>query len=389
MLLPLILAVGLLALCLPGTMELLLVTVGAWMWPPRRLRRSFHENPGFRLAVIVPAHNEEDSIEGTVRHLLDKGCGSLVVVADNCSDETAAKAVKAGAEVLVRENLSERGKAAALRFAFEEMERRGSVDGVLILDADSRISDFLIRDVRESLASGADAVQCRNVVANASKSPRTALLALALTAFNGVRPRRRAMWGLSAGPLANGFAVSMRTLQKVPFEVTSIVEDLEYHLLLTQAGCRVEFLNAAVIHSEMPAAGPQAATQRARWEGGRFGVVRRWVPRLIRRPAPTTMEPLLELLTMPLGLHVMVLAAAALLAMHPACPIGIFSAVWFAIAVLAAHVAAAIFSAENPAAACRGLLFAPFYVLWKTTLALRTLRSSREGTLWAERSPLP
>jgi cellulose synthase/poly-beta-1,6-N-acetylglucosamine synthase-like glycosyltransferase len=383
----LILAIGLLALCLPGTLELLLVTSGDLLWPLRRRRRNpAPERPGFRLTVIVPAHNEESCVENTVRHLISQGCDSLVVVADNCSDQTAARARGAGAEVWVRENLSERGKAAALRFAFEEAEQLGNVDGVLVLDADSRISASLIRDVRSSLASGADAVQCRNVVANASESPRTALLALALTAFNGVRPRGRAMWGLSAGPLANGFAVSMRTLRRVPFAVTSIVEDLEYHLLLTQAGCRVEFLNGAVIQSDMPSAGSQAATQRARWEGGRFGVVRRWVPRLIHQPARTTIEPLLELLTMPLGLHAMVLAAAAVLATHPACPYGIVAAVWFAIAVLAAHVAAAVLAMEQPAAASRALLFAPVYVLWKTTVALRTLRSSKADALWAERS---
>ena len=55
-----------------------------------------------RVAVLMPAHNEALLITETVRMvvaILSSG-DRLLVVADNCSDETAQLAAQAGAEVV-------------------------------------------------------------------------------------------------------------------------------------------------------------------------------------------------------------------------------------------------------------------------------------------------
>src|ERR1700716_1588078 len=55
-----------------------------------------------RLAVLVPAHDEASIIEGTIRSIVPQLNESdrLLVVADNCADDTAAVARSAGAEVV-------------------------------------------------------------------------------------------------------------------------------------------------------------------------------------------------------------------------------------------------------------------------------------------------
>ena len=80
--------------------------------PPSRLR----------FDVVVPAHDEEAGIERTVRSLLALDWPAhryrVLVVADNCSDRTAERARAAGAEVLVRDDPTRRGKGYALQRAF-------------------------------------------------------------------------------------------------------------------------------------------------------------------------------------------------------------------------------------------------------------------------------
>src|ERR1700761_8503930 len=62
-------------------------------------------SPRSRLVVLVPAHNEELLIARTVRSLLGqtypRELFQLAVIADNCSDATAAIAATAGADVVM------------------------------------------------------------------------------------------------------------------------------------------------------------------------------------------------------------------------------------------------------------------------------------------------
>jgi cellulose synthase/poly-beta-1,6-N-acetylglucosamine synthase-like glycosyltransferase len=366
--------------CLPGTVELGVLTLASFL----RSRKAHHPSQeGFRLAIVVPAHNEERAIVSTVQNLVAKAGdkSAVYVIADNCRDATAELARSAGVNVIVRDCPEDRGKAAALRFAFDRIAAEG-LDGFLVLDADSLISERAIAEVREALTAGADAVQCRNVVGNAAASKRTALLALALAGFNGVRPKGRESLGLSAGPLANGFAVPARTLRRVPFTTASIVEDLEYHLLLVEAGLRVRFLETAVIHSDMPTHGLDSASQRARWEGGRLGVARTWLPRLLSRPHLRTLEPSLELLTLPLAYQAVLVALWMLIAPEGWLRFAAYGAAF----ILTAHIAVAACYVQRPLDGLRALLFAPFYALWKIALLPRTLRAAKPEAAWAEKS---
>jgi cellulose synthase/poly-beta-1,6-N-acetylglucosamine synthase-like glycosyltransferase len=109
-------------LTVPSWLELLLMTIGAFR---RRLPSSARVDSGFRLAAVVPAHNEEAMVGSCVKSILisaqtGPSC-EVIVVADNCTDGTAARARAAGARVLIREDSQRRGKGYALRFAFERL----------------------------------------------------------------------------------------------------------------------------------------------------------------------------------------------------------------------------------------------------------------------------
>src|SRR6476469_6442466 len=66
--------------------------------------------------VLVPAHDEENGLPATLAGLLPllRPGDRLLVVADNCTDRTAAAARAAGAEVVERHDPDRRGKGYAL-----------------------------------------------------------------------------------------------------------------------------------------------------------------------------------------------------------------------------------------------------------------------------------
>jgi cellulose synthase/poly-beta-1,6-N-acetylglucosamine synthase-like glycosyltransferase len=72
--------------------------------------------PGADVAVLIPAHNESAGIEATLRCLQAqlRAGDRVLVVADNCDDDTAAVARDAGAEVIERIDAIHRGKGFAL-----------------------------------------------------------------------------------------------------------------------------------------------------------------------------------------------------------------------------------------------------------------------------------
>ncbi len=373
---------------LPGTIELLFVTLGGVL-PARRRggKGGVSGADALRLAAVVPAHDEEEGIGRTVSGLLEgappRDRFEVVVVADNCTDSTADRAREAGARVLVRTDAVRRGKGYALDFAFRTLLPEGW-GAFLVVDADTRAGGTLLAEARAAFAGGADAVQARYGVLNPGASLRTRLMNVALLAFNVLRPRGRSRWGLSSGILGNGFGLARATLEAVPYEASSIVEDLEYHLRLVESGRRVSFLDAAWVYGEMPSGKKAATSQRARWEGGRFLMMKEHVPVLLGKVLAGRLrlvEPLLELLLLPLAFHVLLLLGAAALPFGPSRALGLAG-----LAVVLLHVLSAIAVGGGGWRDVGALAGAPFYVLWKLTAARAIAKASRRDAAWVRTS---
>jgi cellulose synthase/poly-beta-1,6-N-acetylglucosamine synthase-like glycosyltransferase len=252
-----------------------------------------------RFDVIVPAHDEETGIARTVRSILDTDYPAarkrVIVVADNCTDATAARAEAAGANVVVRDDRSRMGKGYALATAFEHALQCGFADAVVVVDADSVVSPNLLRAFAARLESGAPAVQAASAVLNAGDSWRTQLMAFALALFNGVRSLGRQNLGLSCGLRGNGMCLAIDALRAHPYRAFSMVEDLEYGIALGRAGVRVQYAAEAVVSSAMVSSSSAAATQRRRWELGRLRLARNLALPLLREGIRTRSLVLLDL----------------------------------------------------------------------------------------------
>jgi cellulose synthase/poly-beta-1,6-N-acetylglucosamine synthase-like glycosyltransferase len=345
------------------------------------------EPASWRVAVVIPSHNEEASIAACVKSLRSSNTGTIsadiYVVADNCDDRTAEIAIQAGATVLERKNETERGKGYALHFAFTTLAPLG-YDCFLIVDADTSVSPNFIEAAAGRMRAGASAVQVRYLVRNLEENVRTRLMGLALRAFNVVRPLGREHLNLSAGILGNGFGLSAETLRSVPYLASSIVEDLEYHLSLVRSGRRVAFVNETTVYGEMPIRGQGVKTQRSRWEGGRLRMLVDKSPALaasVLRGELKMLEPLLELLLLPLAFHVALLLLAISAPSEISRSIGIAG-----IAIVMIHLLAAIIVGGGTWRDATTLLAAPFYILWKLMLIPALLKNARSNHAWVRTS---
>lgn len=367
----------------PLAVELLTLTA-ACLLPERSRRKRIHPvapvTP-MRLTVVVPAQNEELLVGRCVRTLLaDLPPGSgVLVVAHNCTDNTAQIAADAGAEVLVLCDEGRRGKGAALRAGFNHAISFGA-RVLAVVDADSVVAPGFSSAIAEVLIDGAQAFQAPYVVMGGENHASSRLTSLGFLGFNVIRPRGRARLGISVGIFGNGFGFRSSVLERVPYDASSLVEDLEYHLRLVDAGIQVEFLRNATVLSEMPENPAAALSQRARWEGGRLRMARVWLPRLLRRILAgrlCLLEPALELACLPLASEVVLLAVCLLL---PVPWLRVYAIAVFAI--ILAHVASAAAECKDWRHALRTLVSVPGYILWKLMMLPRMLASARSDAAW-------
>lgn len=339
--------------------------------------------PRLRFALVVPAHDEEGGIARTVQSLLALAWPAdlrrVVVVADNCSDQTAARAAAAGAVVWERRDAERRGKGYALELAFERLLAEGWADAAVVIDADTVASPHLLAAFAARLEAGAQAVQAEYGVQNPDASWRTELMRLALALFHVVRSRGRERLGVSCGLRGNGMCFSARLLREVPHRAFSLVEDLEYGIRLGEAGHRVHFAAEAHVLGEMVAGERASRSQRRRWEDGRRAMARTagWplLSRGLRRRDGVLLDLALDVLVPPLarlgGLVVAgVLGALALSAVLGA-PAASLWAWGGALALLGLYLLRGWQLSGLGARGVLLLLWAPAYLVWKVWLALQ------------------
>jgi cellulose synthase/poly-beta-1,6-N-acetylglucosamine synthase-like glycosyltransferase len=376
---------------------LLLLALSSW-----RPRPPDYGMPHLRFDLVVPAHDEEAGIAATVRSLLSVDypvkLRRVVVVADNCGDQTAERALEAGAVVLPRRDAQRRGKGYALSHAFAQVLADRFADAVVVIDADTVVTPNLLHAFAARLDGGALAVQADNGVGNPHASWRTRLMAVAFVLFNTLRSLGRDRLGCSTGLRGNGMCLSTRLLKEVPHDAYSIVEDLEYGIRIGLRGHRVRFAPEARVLSVMTVGSSAASSQRRRWEGGRLRLARLHALRLLRRAIAARSGMLLDLALDLLVPPLAYLAAAAFVGTAVAAlaswaagrPLVALWAWGASLAGLCLYVGRGWWLSGTGLRGLGGLLYAPAYLAWKLGLVakrmehahgawIRTPRERRSG----------
>jgi len=267
------------------------------------------------VVIVIPAHNEAAVIAETLaklREALSEGM-RMLVVADNCSDDTAALARSAGAEVIERTDAERRGKGFALAFARDWLTVR-SPASVIVLDADCRIDgDSLLNLARGSQRDGR-AIQAVNLLAaEAGARPMVQISTFAFLIKNLVRQRGLQRLAGRVHLTGTGMCLPWQAFAQADLATASIVEDLRLGLELAEAGSPPRLAENAFVWSPHAPA-EQTLGQRSRWEGGFLATMRTTAPGLLARGlqyrSPGTFLAGLDLLIPPLALFAMINAAA-------------------------------------------------------------------------------
>ena len=333
-----------------------------------------------RFALLVPAHDEERVIERLLASLhgqrYPRDRFVVFVVADNCTDRTAAIARERGAIVHERVDPTLRAKGHALRWLLERVRAIGPWDAYVVFDADSVAApDFLARmDAR--LESGSRAIQAHYAVLNAAASPTAALREAALASLHYLRPLGRSALGLSCGLKGNGMCFEAATLDRLGWSSTGLAEDVELHHTLVRAGVRVDFAPEALVRADMPATLDEAESQNLRWEAGRLSALRADALPLLRRGLrerdPVLVDAAVEQLIPPLSVAIGVSGACVVIAAVLGAQVAAALAA-FATAGLVLHVLAGLVAVRAPVRTYVALLRAPSYVVWKLALYAKAI----------------
>jgi len=383
---------------LPGAVAgLYLLTLALASFRPTAPAATIGVHP--RLAVLVPAHDEEALIGRCLASLSEqtypRRLYRVVVIADNCSDRTSQLASGAGAEVMERRDARALGKGYALRWAMDRLlAEEHPPDGVVVVDADSIAERDMLASLAAALATGAEAAQAEYLVLTSDASIPSRLVAAAFLLFHRVRLGGRAALGLPASLVGNGMLFSRRLLETVPWDAFTGVEDLEYTLNLRMAGFRPRFVSSARLMGPVPHGYSGMRGQRLRWEGGRWDVVRRRLGPLLElglRRDPGVLDAAIDLAVPPLGILTMVALAgsavtAAAVGVRLASPWSLFD--WLLTdAALAGFVLLGLWSAGAPAAVWLALIASPRFLLWKV-LTYARIAAGVDPRRW-ERSERP
>jgi len=346
----------------------------AAQWPIRKTAATARPN----LAVLVPAHNEALGIQPVLTQILADLCPNdrLVVIADNCTDETALVARATGATVIERQDNERRGKGYALDYGLQFLAQTTPPEVVIVVDADCLVQSGTLERIAATAAATGRPVQATYLMERpAQPQPKDAVSALAFLVKNWVRPQGLDQLGFPGILTGTGMAFPWTVIRSVSLASGNIVEDMQLSMDLAIAGYPTLFCPNTRVIGLLPQQEQAAKSQRTRWEHGHLQTMLTQVPRLIqealRQKRLDLLVIALDLSVPPLSLLVMLWGGVMLLATTAGLLANIWLPVWLlwieGIMLLTAILAAWLKfgRADLPALT---LLAVPFYVLWKIPL---------------------
>lgn len=356
---------------------------------PRQLRM---RRPS--IAVIIPAHNEQVLIQSTITSVLSQlnQDDRLIVVADNCTDATASIARAAGAEVVERFNLQERGKGYALDFGVRHCAQNPP-EVVIIVDADCQVGAKSIYRLAAACLEFSRPVQALYLM----KSPSGAGLKTRIAEFawlvkNLVRPSGYAVLGLPCQLMGTGMAFLWKDISSANLASGHIVEDLKLGIDFCRTGRPPLFLPQALVTSVFPISAEGLTGQRTRWEHGHLGVMLSEAPGLFAESICKKNTGLLalafDLIVPPLALLTLSIAAIFIASAALYLFSGVTLPLWlsltgFCMLGFAVMLAWSVFGRQVISLA--SLCYAPIYALLKIPVYLNFLVKRQVNWVRAKR----
>lgn len=359
--------------------------------------------PTTRFAVLVAARNEErvigfliDSLRGQnyPKELMD-----ILVVPNNCTDNTEAEAAAHGARIM-KPRGPVAGKGDVLNQMLSVLAGEGRYDAVVVFDADNLVRPDYLQRMNDARNAGISIATGTRASKNPANSPTATGSSMIYWMLNQFYNKGRSKLKLSSLVSGCGFMVTFDFIRKIGgWHTSTITEDYEFSAQCVLAGERVHYMEDAIFYDEQPITFSQSWRQRRRWTTGYVQGMRLYLGKLWRfgvsqrdHAALDMMLTFLQPVTMVLSL--LNLIPGALLFMRQAAPllhVGFWVPVLLLLAgVVVMYAAVCVFALcmayanyKGPARdLAGGILFYPvFLVSWLFVMVTSILNSH---TAWEE-----
>lgn len=360
---------------------LLMECLGALLARPPQLTKADEE---FAVTVLMPAHNEATVIAETLTALMPQLTSQdrLIVVADNCTDQTAHIARNAGATVLERTDENRRGKGYALDCGLRFMADSPPA-AVVMVDADCQFRQGSVRDLAQAAITHQRPVQGVYLIdqpmhGSVGPSLKEAVSAFAFKVKNLVRPLGLKQLNLPCLLTGTGMAFPWSVITTIDLASGSIVEDMKLGFDLAIAGTPPILCPDVTVVGPLPPNDEAAQTQRTRWEHGHLQLISRYCPQLILGAIAQSRLDLLaialDLLIPPLSLLVMLWGSASVMLTLAAWLSGYWLPAWICYGAGVGLISAVVSAWSRFARAdlaLETLLSVPLYILWKIPVYLK------------------
>lgn len=240
-----------------------------------------------RFAVLIPARNEAQVIERLIRSLQKQNYPShlydILVIPNNCTDDTAKAALDAGAKVMYCTGpTSTKGEVLHQIFA----QLMGRYDAYCVFDADNVVDPNFLASMNDAIAAGVKVAKSRQCALNPYDNWVSGSYDLYFQSINLLHSRARANFPLSAKLVGTGFMVTDSLLQSMDgWNTQTLTEDLELAVQCAMMGEKVYFVPDALTYDEEPVSFAVSMRQRRRWSAGVQSVANRYTGRLLcKRP---------------------------------------------------------------------------------------------------------
>ena len=226
-----------------------------------------------RVAVLIPAYNEEKVIERTIQGALDSDYPNLrvIVIDDGSKDRTleiarrAFAAEEAAGKVLILTKANG-GKAEALNYGLDHI---GDAELFVGIDADTIIApDAIARMVPHFLNPKVGAIAGNAKVGNRTNLWTRWQALEYITSQNFERRALNTMGAVSVVPGAIGAWRVSAVREAGGYHVDTVAEDADLTMALLRNGYRVEYEDLALAFTEAPTNANGLMRQRFRWSFG-------------------------------------------------------------------------------------------------------------------------
>jgi cellulose synthase/poly-beta-1,6-N-acetylglucosamine synthase-like glycosyltransferase len=241
-----------------------------------------------KYAVVIAARNESAVIAQLIKSIKKQNYPSelldIYVVADNCTDNTALVAKKAGARVFERFNKQLVGKGYALDYAFKNIIKSNKCyEGYFVFDADNLLDENYVSEMNKVFDNGYRIITSYRNSKNYDTNWLSAGYSLWFLREAKYLNNSRMILNTGCAISGTGFMVSDEIIRKNNgWKHHLLTEDIEFTIDNALQGEKIGYCGNAVLYDEQPYIFKQSWNQRLRWAKGFYQVFAKYGIELIK-----------------------------------------------------------------------------------------------------------